>query len=245
MILKCVSVATCAVCFLYTFYILCNLTYFLSNHKENDEIEVAAEKDDSVESVLWLLIINMSLLSVFMLQHTLMASDFVKHLFCKMYMDYIERSIYNVSSAMALHLLLAQWQIIPSMSLWKMNTSSNNTLWFIFTGIHVLAWSIIYSGCVMMDISELTGIKQVYYKFSSRPSPMLMKSKELLRYYSHMRHPSFTGFLIILWIHPYMTIDRILLATILTIYMALMWTIDKEDYNYHASLVRRKQQELF
>lgn len=155
--------------------------------------------------MLWLLIVNMSLLSIFMLQHSLMASDFVKHLFCKFHMDYMERNIYNVTSAITLHLLFNQWQIISSITLWNVNTSSNSTAWFIFTALHVLAWSIIYSGCLMMDISELAGIKQVYYKFSSRPSPMVMKSKELLRYYSHMRHPSFTGFLIILWIYPYMT----------------------------------------
>lgn len=161
--------------------------------------------DEVKHSVLWSLIVNMFLLSIFVLQHSLMATDFVKHLFCKLSMDYMERSIYNVSSAMALHLLFYKWQIISSVVLWKVDTSSNNTLWAIFTAAHVLAWSIIYSGCLMMDISELTGIKQVYYKFSFRPRPMVMKSKELLRYYSHMRHPSFIGFLIILWIYPYMT----------------------------------------
>lgn len=147
----------------------------------------------------------MSLLSIFMLQHSLMASNFVKHLFSKLYMDYMERSIYNVVTAMSLHLLFNKWQTISSITLWKVNTSSDNVSWFIFTAFHVLAWTIIYSGCLMMDISELAGIKQVYYKFSLRSSPMLMKSKELLRYYSHMRHPSFTGFIIILWIYPYMT----------------------------------------
>ncbi|XP_017875090.1 nurim homolog isoform X3 [Ceratina calcarata] len=99
-------------------------------------------------------------------------------------------------------------------------------------------------GCLMMDLSELAGLKQVYYKFSSRPCPIVMKSRGLLRYYMHMRHPSLTGFLIIFWIHPYMTLDRLLLASILTIYMGLMWTIDKEDYDYHAHLVKLKQNEL-
>ncbi|XP_078042751.1 nurim homolog [Augochlora pura] len=245
MILKCVSVITCAGCFLYTFYILCKLSYFLSSYdKYNDRI-VSQEKDDSVDSVLWLLLLNVSLLNVFMLQHSIMASDFVKHLFCKLHMDYMERSIYNVASAMSLHLLLNQWQMIPSISWWKIDASSNDITWYIFTSLHVLAWSIIYSECLMMDISDLTGVKQVYYKFSSRPSPMLTKSKELRRFYSHMRHPSFIGFLIILWIHPYMILDRILLASVLTVYMALMWNIDEKDYNYHANLIRRKQEELF
>lgn len=245
MIVKYISAVTCVACFLYTFYISCNLSYFLSNHKQNEKTVNLFEEDEQFDSVLWLLIANMSLLSTFMLQHSLMATDFVKHLFCKLNMDYMERSIYNVVSALALHLLLNQWQIIPSIALWKVDTSSNNVLWCIFTAAHVLAWSIIYSGCLMMDISELTGIKQVYYKFSSRPSPMVMKSKGLSRYYSHMRHPSFTGFLIILWIHPYMTLDRLLLASILSIYMILKWAVDTEDYNYHASLARRKQRELF
>ncbi|XP_076248632.1 nurim homolog [Calliopsis andreniformis] len=243
MITKYISVVTCVACFSYTFYILCNLAYFLSHHKVNQETINSSEKDENVDSTLWLLIVDMSLLSTFMLQHSLMATDFVKYLFCKLHMDYMERSIYNVISAITLHLLISQWQIIPSIALWKVNTSLNS-IWFTFTVLHVLAWSIIYSECLMMDISELTGLKQLYYKFSFRPNPMSLKSKELLRYYSHMRHPSFTGFLIILWIHPYMTLDRLLLALILTVYMAFMWTIDQEDCNYHASLVRRKEREL-
>lgn len=177
-----------------TIYV-CNSYFVLQNYVT----------DEDTESILWLLIINMSLLSIFMFQHSLMASNVVKHLFCKLHMDYMERSIYNVTSAMTLHLLFNKWQTISSIALWNVNISFNNVLWFTFTASHVLAWSIIYSGCLMMDISELVGIKQVYYKFSFRPSPMLMKSKELLRYYSHMRHPSFTGFLIILWIYPHMT----------------------------------------
>ncbi|CAK9802629.1 Nurim homolog [Anthophora plagiata] len=245
MFVKCISAATCIACFLYTFYILCNLTYFLSAPDESKEMLISSREDESIDSTLWLLTVNMSLLSIFMLQHSLMATDFVKHLFCKLHMEYMERSIYNFVSAMTLHLLFNKWQNISSVVLWNVNTSSNNVLWFTFTALHVLAWLIIYSGCLMMDISELAGIKQVYYKFSFRPSPTVMKSKELLRYYSHMRHPSFTGFLIILWIYPYMTLDRLLLATIFTVYMALMWTIDKEDYNYHATLVKRKQRELF
>lgn len=38
--------------------------------------------------------------------------------------------------------------------------------------------------------------------------------------------------------------DRLLLATVLTIYMALMWTIDSEDYDYHIRYFRQKQIEL-
>ncbi|XP_046141939.1 nurim homolog, partial [Osmia bicornis bicornis] len=123
---------------------------FLSTHNENKEKIISLKKDENVDSVLCLLIVNMSLLSTFMLQHSLMANDFVKHLFCKFHMDYMERSVYNVTSAMALHLLINQWQIISSITLWNVNTSSNSIAWLIFTTLHVLAWSIIYSGCLTL-----------------------------------------------------------------------------------------------
>lgn len=241
---KIASVAICIACVSYTAFILCNLMYFLSNHNENKEAIASLKEDESIESVLWFLIVDVSLLSIFMLQHSLMATDFAKHLFCKLRIDYMERSIYNVASAISLHLLFNNWRTVSSVALWKVNTSSSDSLWFTFTAFHALAWTIIYCGCVMMDLGELSSIKQIYYKFSNRPSPMAMKSKGLLRFYSHMRHPSFTGFLIVLWIHPYMTLDRLFLASILTIYMASMWTIDKEDCDYHANLVKRKQREL-
>lgn len=245
MFVKCISVVTCTVCFFYTFYVLCNLGYFLSNHNETNGTIVSSNEDDSNVSLLWPLTTDICLLSIFMFQHSFMATEFVKSLFYKFHVDYMERSIYNVVSAMTLHLLINKWEVISSIALWKIDTSCNDVSWFTFTTLHLLAWIIIYSGCLMMDLSELAGLKQVYYKFSSRPSPVKMKSDGLLRYYSHMRHPSLIGFLIIFWIYPYMTLDRLLLASIITIYMGLMWTIDKEDYDYHAHLVKLKQSELF
>ncbi|XP_017875087.1 nurim homolog isoform X1 [Ceratina calcarata] len=244
MFVKWFSVVTCTVCFLYTIYILYSLGHFLSNHNVTNETIVSSKEDESNVSLLWPLSTDMTLLSIFILQHSFMASELVKDLFSKFQVDYIERTVYNVFSAMTLHLLISKWEFISSVTLWKVDTFSNDVSWYTFTTLHVLAWIIIYSGCLMMDLSELAGLKQVYYKFSSRPCPIVMKSRGLLRYYMHMRHPSLTGFLIIFWIHPYMTLDRLLLASILTIYMGLMWTIDKEDYDYHAHLVKLKQNEL-
>lgn len=243
MIVKIIGVTTCAVSFFYTAYVLCNLTHFLSNH--NGKPEASVPEKDEISSVAWSTLLDLSLLSIFMLQHSLMASDTVKYLFCKLRLEYLDRSVYNAISAGALHLLIDWWQPIPWLTLWRVDTASNTTAWLIFSAFHVLAWSIVYSGCLMMDASELAGLKQVSYKITGQRSPMEMKSRDLLRYYAHMRHPSFTGFLIILWIHPLMTLDRLLLALVLTVYMALMWTIDQDDYNYHANVIRRKQSGQF
>lgn len=139
-----------------------------------------------------------------MLQHSIMASDAVKNIYHRLEVQEIERSVYNAGTAAATHFLISNWCPTPWATIWSINTYHNTKLWLIFTGVHVLGWFMIYSGCVMMDISELAGLKQVYYKFSGRQKPLSMKCMQLQRFYSHMRHPSFTGFLIILWIHPFM-----------------------------------------
>lgn len=133
-----------------------------------------------------------------------MKSSAVKDLFCKLRIEEMTRSIYNLSTAGLLNVLMNNWILMPHLSIWKLDTNNSNTLWLTFVSFHVVGWSIIYSGCVMMDISELAGLKQIYYKISGRPDPMIIKSKELQRYFNHMRHPSFIGFLMILWIHPLM-----------------------------------------
>ncbi|XP_011297824.1 nurim homolog [Fopius arisanus] len=231
--------------FFYTFHVLYNFMYFTSSQSYNKESTNTPTEEDEYLIIIWGLMVNTCLLSVFMLQHSFMCSKSVKQFYDKLCILELERSIYNAASAAALHLILENWQVIPFFSLWHIDTSVNYKLWLVFSGFHFLAWFVIYSGCVMLDISELTGLKQVWYKISNRPCPMSTKSREYQRYLLHMRHPSFTAFLIILWIHPLMTIDRFLMASIITIYMLVMWTIDEADYNYHAMNVDRKRRELF
>ncbi|XP_020282554.1 nurim homolog [Pseudomyrmex gracilis] len=237
------SVITCISSFVYTCYILCNLIYFLSYHGDTDKDINIISDDKTVESALWSVLCNMLLLTIFIFQHSIMASEFVQQTFFRLHIEYLRRSIYNACSAASFHFLISKWQQTPAVTLWKIETS-NDITWMLFFGLHMFAWSIIYSGCIMMDIAELCGLKQVWYKICNRNNPLDTKSKELCRYIRHMRHPSLIGFLIILWIYPSMSMDRLLLSTILTIYMILMWTIDFEDYNYHIRYFKRKQIEL-
>lgn len=241
MISNVLSVSVGASSFVYTCYILCRLTYFLSSYGDNESLHTVSD-DKAAESTLWSLLVDMLLVTIFVFQHSIMATDLVKHTFCRLRIEHLSRSIYNICSSASLHFLINKWQQTPA-TMWKFETS-NEAVWMLFSSLHVFAWSIVYSGCIMMDIAELCGLKQIWYRVSKINSPLDKKSRELRRYMRHMRHPSFTGFLFILWIYPIMSVDRVLLAIILTIYMALLWTIDHEDYNYHMRYFRQKQIEL-
>ncbi|XP_012060506.1 PREDICTED: nurim homolog [Atta cephalotes] len=241
MISNILNVIVGASSFIYTCYILCRLTYFLSSHEDNENLHTVLD-DNADKSTLWSLLTDMLLITTFIFQHSIMTNELTKLTFCRLNIEYLSRSIYNVCSSASLHFLINKWQQTP-VTIWKLKTS-NKTIWIIFSSLHVFAWSIIYSGCIMMDIAELCGLKQIWYKISKKNSPLDRKSRELCRYMRHMRHPSFVGFVIILWIYPVMSADRVLLGTILTMYMALLWTLDFEDYNYHIRYFRQKQIEL-
>lgn len=160
--------------------------------------------DDARASVLWSLLLDASYLAIFVFQHSIVTNDFIRHVLSRLGIEHLDRSIYNACSSACLHLFINEWQQITTAVLWKIPTS-NDIIWMLFSGLHVFAWSIIYSGCIMMDIAELSGVKQVWYTTYGEADPFDAKSKELRRYMKHMRHPSFTGFLVILWIHPFMT----------------------------------------
>lgn len=60
-----------------------------------------------------------------------------------------------------LQFLLNNWQPVPSIVLWNVDVESSNTLWWAFVLTHVVAWTIIYGGTVILDLAELLGVKQV------------------------------------------------------------------------------------
>lgn len=59
-----------------------------------------------------------------------------------------------------------------------------------------------------------------------------------------MRHPGFTALVVILFIHPVMQLDRLILAYVMTIYMILGYKIDEIDYEYQRRLLQRKFRNL-
>ncbi|XP_043475596.1 nurim homolog [Leptopilina heterotoma] len=248
MISNAVRLSVCSGSFLYTFYVMCNFMIFLSSHSGNQKLveltETEDEEEDTILMTIQYLMINTCLIGAFVLQHSLMASDFIKRIFCSLKIEDLERSIYNACSAGALHLLIKFWTPISSIILWNINTIQNSKISLVMTVFQIVGWIIIYSGCLMMDIGELVGIKQVIYKIKNLPSPISTKSRELKRYFSRMRHPSYIGFLFILWIHPFMSLDRLLLALLLTVFMTMMWNIDEQDYHYHLKSLERKKRNL-
>ena len=82
---------------------------------------------------------------------------------------------------------------------------------------------------------------QVYYESRGMPSPIDMKTVGTQRLYRHMRHPGAVCLLLVLWCHPVMTIDRLLLALTLSLYILCGHGVTIRDYIYVRQEMTNKQ----
>jgi protein-S-isoprenylcysteine O-methyltransferase Ste14 len=157
--------------------------------------------------------INVILLSVFALQHSIMARPAFKLWFNSIFSPAMERSTYILLSSLALILIFWQWQPITSI-VWKIE---NTILSRIITGIFFLGWLIVLLSTFMINHFELFGLAQIFDNLKNKKTPNPKFQTNYL--YKLVRHPLMLGFLIAFWATPTMTVGHLLFALVTTIYI--------------------------
>ncbi|CUH62461.1 Putative protein-S-isoprenylcysteine methyltransferase [Thalassovita gelatinovora] len=161
------------------------------------------------------IVINLALLSVFALQHSIMARPAFKRIWMKIIPRAAERSTYILTTCVALILIFVFWQPIP-MPVWNLaNTLAGSVVSLLFW----VGWLIVLSSTFMIDHFDLFGLKQIYANLRTRQAtrPGFIK----VGLYRLVRHPIMTGFLIAFWAAPVMTIGHLLFAVVTTGYIII------------------------
>lgn len=71
------------------------------------------------------------------------------------------------------------------------------------------------------------------YRYHNQLKPLLLqRAKKLREIYSRMRHPGAVVLTVLLWLHPLMTLDRLILACTLTSYTIGRHDFDESHYEY-------------
>jgi len=174
------------------------------------------------------LLINALLLSIFAIQHSVMARPAFKKWFTTIINPAIERSTYVLLSSLALLLLYWKWQPMPAI-VWK---TENESIALIFTGIYFLGWLIVFFSTFMINHFELFGLKQIFDNLNSRFSKDYNFKVNYL--YKIVRHPIMLGFIIAFWATPEMTVGHLIFAIITTIYIfiAIKYLEEKDLKKY-------------
>jgi len=161
------------------------------------------------------LILNILLVILFAIQHSLMARPSFKAWWVRLIGTAAERSTYVLFTSIALFILCWQWQQMP-MVIWKIE---NETFVLILTGLYFLGWIIVFLSTFMINHFELFGLKQAFGNFNRQSSDI--STFKIKFFYTIVRHPIMLGLIIAFWATPIMTLGHFIFSLMNTLYILI------------------------
>jgi methanethiol S-methyltransferase len=160
-------------------------------------------------------IINLTLILAFGLQHSIMARAHFKHAVTRLIPAALERATFVLASSLVLILVMWQWRPLPAV-LWHVeNPTAATALW----SINAAGWLGVPACSFLIDHFDLFGIKQALHAF--RRTTVDKKGFVTPLFYKYLRHPMMTSLIVGLWVTPYMTIGHALLSAGMTVYILI------------------------
>jgi len=169
------------------------------------------------------LVVNLLLMSLFAVQHSVMARREFKQWWTQYVPKPVERSTYVMLASLALVLLFWQWRPMPSV-VWEI---ANPQIAIVVMGLSLFGWVIVLASTFMINHFELFGLHQVANNLVGRPMPPVRFHTPML--YGLVRHPIYLGFIIAFWAAPTMTVGRLLFAAVTTAYIFVGIMLEERD----------------
>jgi len=169
------------------------------------------------------LIIDLLLLGLFAIQHSVMARKEFKQWWTQFVPASVERSTYVLFSSLVLILMFWQWRAIPSV-VWQV---TNQSLAQGLLGLSLVGWGIVLLGTFLINHFELFGLQQITNNLAGRSMPESQFRTPL--FYKVVRHPIYVGFLIAFWATPTMTMGHLLFSVMTTGYIIIGTLLEERD----------------
>ena len=180
---------------------------------------------DSIPSVntLQAMAIDLILLGLFAMQHSVMARPGFKVVWTRLVPRVAERSTYVLISSLLLGLICWKWQAIPAV-VWDVSSPVLKTL---LLALFASGWLILLLSTFMINHFDLFGLRQVFLRLRGLDyTPLNFTERALYRF---VRHPIYLGFVIAFWATPHMSVGHLLFSIGTTGYILVGIFFEERD----------------
>lgn len=172
-------------------------------------------------------LVDIGLLLLFAVQHSVMARRSFKKIWTKIVAPSIERSTYVLATTAVLIFMYVEWQPIPTL-VWNIGPGFWSA---VLTALFFAGIVIVFIATFLINHFELFGLQQVWHRFrgSAVPAPVFRTPL----FYKFVRHPIYLGFLLAFWSTPTMTVGHLLFAGVWTGYIFIAIGYEERDLVRH------------
>ncbi|WP_396614995.1 methanethiol S-methyltransferase [Lysobacter soli] len=169
------------------------------------------------------LAINLGLLALFALQHSVMARPAFKRAWTRVIPESAERSTYTLLSSVALIVLFWLWRPLGGI-VWHVENEVGRVLLY---AAFAFGWALVLVSTFLINHFDLFGLRQVWLQFRGRPyRPLPFKTPGPYRI---VRHPLYVGWFFAFWATPTMTVTHLVFALMTTAYILIAIRLEERD----------------